>query len=422
MLAIKRIPLNTEYFIARRFSFDREGKNLMSRSIVNLSVFAISLSITVMLITLAVVTGFKKEIRNKAIGFGSHIQLVNFDANYSFETYPVPINLSFLPALKDIPGIRHIQVFATKPGIIKAGKENQGVVAKGIGPDYDWSFFKANLVEGKIFVVNDSALTNDVLISRKLASMLELKVGDEFPMFFFTERPRPRRFRVSGIFETSLEEFDKQFILVDINHIRKLYDWQDNEVSGYEILIDDYRKLDEITEQVTEIAGFHFLEDGSRLKVVSIKEKYPQIFQWLNLLNMNVKVILFLMIVVAIVNMVSGLIIIILDRTFTIGLLKALGSSNERIKKIFLYQSLFLILKGLLIGNVLGLALCFLQIKFQILKLDQASYFIDYVPVNLTLLILVATNIGSLFMIFIAMYLPTRIILKIDPVKTLRYN
>ena len=248
MLAIKRIPLNTEYFIARRFSFDREGKNLMSRSIVNLSVFAISLSITVMLITLAVVTGFKKEIRNKAIGFGSHIQLVNFDANYSFETYPVPINLSFLPALKDIPGIRHIQVFATKPGIIKAGKENQGVVAKGIGPDYDWSFFKANLVEGKIFVVNDSALTNDVLISRKLASMLELKVGDEFPMFFFTERPRPRRFRVSGIFETSLEEFDKQFILVDINHIRKLYDWQDNEVSGYEILIDDYRKLDEITE------------------------------------------------------------------------------------------------------------------------------------------------------------------------------
>ena len=422
MLAIKRIPLNTEYFIARRFSFDREGKNLMSRSIVNLSVFAISLSITVMLITLAVVTGFKKEIRNKAIGFGSHIQLVNFDANYSFETYPVPINLSFLPALKDIPGIRHIQVFATKPGIIKAGKENQGVVAKGIGPDYDWSFFKANLVEGKIFVVNDSALTNDVLISRKLASMLELKVGDEFPMFFFTERPRPRRFRVSGIFETSLEEFDKQFILVDINHIRKLYDWQDNEVSGYEILIDDYRKLDEITEQVTEIAGFHFLEDGSRLKVVSIKEKYPQIFQWLKLLNMNAKVILFLMIVVAIVNMVSGLIIIILDRTFTIGLLKALGSSNERIKKIFLYQSLFLILKGLLIGNVLGLALCFLQIKFQILKLDQASYFIDYVPVNLTLLILVATNIGSLFMIFIAMYLPTRIILKIDPVKTLRYN
>lgn len=414
--------LNTEYYIARRFSVDQEGKKLISRSIVRLSVFSITLSIAVMIITLAVVTGFKKEIRNKAVGFGSHIQILNFDSNNSFESLPVSANQSFIPEIEKIPGIKHIQVFATKPGIIKAGKENQGVIAKGISSDYDWDFFKANLVEGKIFRVDDTLKTDEALISKKLASLLKLKVGDEFPMFFFDERPRPRRFKISGLFETSLDEFDKQFILVDINHIRKLYDWDDNEVSGFEILIDDYDQIDAVTEEVRDVAGYRFLDDGSRLKVINIKEKYPQIFQWLNLLDMNVLVILLLMIIVAIVNMISGLIILILDRTNTIGLLKAIGSTNQMIKKIFLYQALFLIVKGLAIGNLLALLICIVQDKFQLMKLDQSSYFIDYVPVNLTLTIFIAVNLGSLLCIFLAMYLPALIILKIDPVKTLRYN
>jgi lipoprotein-releasing system permease protein len=414
--------LNTEYYIARRFSFDREGKKLISRSIVRLSVFSIALSIAVMIITLAVVTGFKKEIRNKAVGFGSHIQILNFDSNNSFESLPVSMNQSFLPEIKKIEGVKHVQVFATKPGIIKAGIENQGVVAKGIGADYDWDFFRANLVEGEIFHVTDTGKTDEVLVSRKLASLLKLKVGDRFPMYFFDERPRPRPFKIVGLFETSLEEFDKQFILVDINHIRKLYDWDDDQVSGFEILIKDYDKIDQVTEEIRDIAGYRFLDDGSRLKVINIKEKYPQIFQWLNLLDMNVKVILILMIIVAIVNMISGLIIMILDRTNTIGLLKAIGASSQMIKKIFLYQSFFLILKGLIIGNMLALTLCTIQSKFQVMKLDQSSYFIDYVPINLTPLIFIATNIGSLLCILMAMYLPTLIILRIDPVKTLRYN
>ena len=310
----------------------------MSRSIVRLSVFSISLSIAVMLISLAVVTGFKKEIRNKAVGFGSHIQILNFDSNNSFESIPISRNQDFLITLENIPHIKHIQVFATKPGIIKAGRENQGVIAKGVGAEFDWSFFKENLVEGRPFLVTDSTKTNEVLISRKLATLLQLKLGDDFPMFFFGDKPRPRRFTICGIFETSLEDFDEQFILVDISHIQKLYGWDEDQISGFEILIDDYEKIDDITRMVRDIAGFHFLDDGSRLKVISIIERYPQIFQWLNLLDMNVIIILLLMVVVAVVNMISGLIILILDRTNTIGLLKSVGGSNKMVKRIFLYQ------------------------------------------------------------------------------------
>ncbi len=413
--------MNIASYIARRFTFDKEGKKMLSRSIVQLSVFSISLSLAVMIIALAVLTGFKKEIRNRVIGFGGHVQILNFDSNESFESHAISANQDFLPELKKIPGVKHIQIFATKPGIIKAGKENQGVIAKGIGPDYDWSFFKSNMVEGNVFHVTDTDKTNDVVISKKLASLLNLSVGDEFPMFFFSDRPLPRRFKIIGLFETSLEEFDKQFILVDINHIRKLYGWTNDQISGFEILITDYKKIDRITEEIRYIAGFHFLEDGSRLRVEDIKEKRPDIFQWLNLLDMNGILMIILMIIVAIVNMISGLIILILDRTQTIGVLKAIGANNRTVKRIFLNQALFLIIKGMILGNIIAITMLLLQDKFQIMKLNQTSYFLDYVPVNLTLPILILTNLGSLLMIFIAMYLPTLIILRIEPVKTLRY-
>lgn len=413
--------MNTEYYIAKRFSFDKEGKKLLSRSIVRLSVFSISLSIAVMIISLAVVTGFKKEIRNKVVGFGSHVQILNFDANNSYESSPIRADQEFLPVIEGFPEVSHIQTFITKPGIIKAGIENQGVIAKGIGEDFDWSFFESNLVEGKTFNVRDS-LSNDVLISKKLASMLQIEVGDKFRMIFFAETPRFRVFTISGLYETSLEEFDRQFILVDSKHLQKIYGWDDTQISGFEILIDDYSKIDEATQKIMNIAGYHFLDDGTRLRVVSIKNKHPQIFQWLNLLDMNVAVILFLMIVVAIVNMISGLIIMILERTNTIGLLKAIGASNASIKQIFRYQSFFLIAKGLIIGNFIALTICIAQDRLQIFKLDQSSYFIDYVPINLTVASVLLINIGALAIIYLTMYLPTLMIMSIDPVKTLRYN
>jgi lipoprotein-releasing system permease protein len=366
-----------------------------------------------MLITLAVVTGFKKEIRNKVVGFGSHIQIINFDSNNSFESYPISKDQDFLPELQNTPGIRHIQVFATKPAIIRSQGEIQGVFVKGIGKDFDWGFFNENMVEGKPFQVTDSAKTNDVVISKKLAQMLKLNLGDAFAIFFIDDVPRMRQFRICGLFQTSLEEFDKQFILADIGHVQKLYNWEKDQISGFEILINDYEQIDYYTEQVRELAGFRFLDDGSRLRVINIKEKYPQIFSWLGLLDMNV---------IAIINMISGLIILILDRTNSIGLLKALGTNNTTIKKVFLYQSLFLIIEGMAIGNAIALFLCYLQDKFQLIKLNQTSYFIDYVPINLSLSIIVVTNIVCLLLILLSMFLPTLLISRIDPVKTLRYD
>jgi lipoprotein-releasing system permease protein len=395
---------------------------MLSRSIVQLSVFAISLSLAVMIVTLAVVTGFKKEIRNKVIGFGSHIQIINYDSNESFESTPISSKQDFLEKIKKIPGIRHIQVFATKPGIIKSGTEIQGVFVKGIASDFDWSFFDENMVEGKKFVVNDTAMTNDAVISHRLASMLKLKLGDDFAIFFVDDRPRMRRFHICGIFETSLEEFDKQFILADIGHIRKLYNWDDDQISGFEILINDYKDIVPLTEAIRSIAGYEFLPDGSQLRVINIMEKFPQIFSWLSLLDMNVIVILVLMIVIAAINMISGLIILILDRTNTIGLLKVIGANNKTIRNIFIYQSFFLILKGLIIGNIIAIAICVLENKYHLIKLDQTSYFINYVPVNLTPAIFILTNVVSFVLIISAMILPTLLIAKIDPVKTLRYD
>lgn len=395
---------------------------MLSRSVVQLSVFAISLSLAVMIITLAVVTGFKKEIRNKVIGFGSHIQIINYDSNASFESTPISSKQDFLEKIKKIPGVRHIQVFATKPGIIKSGTEIQGVFVKGIDSDFDWSFFEENMIEGRKFVVNDTVKTNDVVISHKLASMLKLKLGDDFAIFFIDDRPRMRRFHICGIFETSLEEFDKQFILADIGHVRKLYNWDDDQISGFEILINDYKDIGPLTEAIRNIAGYEFLPDGSQLRVINIMEKFPQIFSWLSLLDMNVIVILVLMIVIAAINMISGLIILILDRTNTIGLLKVIGANNKTIRNIFIYQSFFLILKGLVIGNIIAVVICYLEDKYHLIKLDQTSYFINYVPVNLTPAILVLTNVVSFVLIISAMILPTLLITKIDPVKTLRYD
>ncbi len=374
-----------------------------------------------MIITLAVVTGFKQEIRNKVIGFGSHIQILNFDSNNSYESNPISIHQDFVPEILAIPKVRHLQTFITKPGIIKAGKENQGVRAEGIDQDFDWTFFRTNLISGDILNLADS-VSNELMISHKLATLLKLEVGDELPMFFFAEKPRVRRLKVAGIYETSLDEFDRQFVFIDMRQLRRIYNWQDDQVTGFEILLDDYSNLRATTLAVRNIAGFRFLDDGSRLRVVGIDERYPQIFQWLNLLNMNVKVILIIMVVIALVNMISGLIIMILDRTNTIGLLKAIGANNRSIESIFRYQALFLILKGLTIGNVIAIGLCLLQDQFRIIKLDQASYFINYVPVNLSATILVIPNIAALLIIYAAMYLPTLMIARIDPVKTLRYN
>ncbi len=416
------LPLNTEFFIARRLILDKETKKTISRSILSIAVFGVGLSLAVMIIAVSVVTGFKNEITNKVVGFGSHIQILNFDSNISYETQPIKKDQEFLSDLRSEPNILNVQVFATKAGIIKTQTDIQGVVLKGIGSDFNWNFFEKYITEGDIFYVRDSVRTNKVVISKYLASLLKLNVGDEFIMYFIQEPARMRRFEVSGIYETSLDEFDKIFVLADISHIQRLNDWDDNQISGFEITINNFNQLDESTYRIMNIVGFGFEDDRTRLKVVNIYDKYPQIFDWLNLQDMNVIVILILMIVVASFNMVSGLLILILDRTSMIGILKALGTINLTIRRIFLYQSGFLIVKGLFWGNLIGLALCLLQKEFEIMKLDQSSYYLTMVPINLNLFHILALNIGTCLVVMMILIIPSMIISRISPVKAIRFN
>jgi lipoprotein-releasing system permease protein len=375
-----------------------------------------------MIISVSIVTGFKKEITNKIVGFGSHIQILNFDSNESYETQPISKDQQFLSKLKSEPYVVNIQEFATKAGIIKSGTDIQGVVLKGIGSDFDWTFFRNYIIRGSTFTVTDSVRTNKVLISKYIANLLKLEVGDEFIMYFIQDPPRMRRFEVSGIYETSLEEFDRTFVLADIKHIQRLNDWNDNQISGFEITVSDFRHLAELTYDVMNTVGYGFEADGSKLKVININDKYPQIFDWLNLQDMNVIIILLLMLVVAGVNMVAGLLILILDRTNMIGILKALGAVNFSIRKIFLYQSGFLIIKGLFWGNLVGLGICLIQKYFQVMKLDQTSYYLTSVPVNLNLSHLLGLNLITCIVILLILIIPSVVISRISPVKAIKFN
>lgn len=414
--------MNTEIFIARKLIVSKDNRKSISRSILNIAIFGISLGLAVMIIALAVVTGFKNEITRKVVGFAAHIQILNFDSNISYETQPINSRQEFLKELRKDPSIAGVQVFATKAGIIKTKSDIQGVVLKGVGPGYDWGFLRDYLQEGEILTLVDSARSNKVLISRYIASLLKLNINDDFLMYFIQEPPRMRRFTVTGIFETSLEEFDKVFIFGDIRHIQKLNDWTEDQISGFEVNLTDFSDLEEQTYMVMNKVGFGFEEDGSRLKVINIHDKYPQIFDWLNLQDMNVLIILILILVVAGFNMVSGLLILILDRTNMIGILKALGSPNVSIRKIFMYQSGFLIIRGLFWGNIIGIGICLLQKFTGIMELDQSSYYLNTVPVNLNALHIIALNLGTALAIILMLIIPSMIISRISPAMAIRFE
>ncbi len=414
--------MNTELFIARRIVTGRSPGQRVSRPVIRIAVLGIALGLAVMIIATAIVTAFKQEIRSKVVGFGSHILIINYDTNSSYETEPISKNQPFYPSLEKIPGIRHIQIFGIKAGIIKTKKEIQGVVLKGIGPDFDWHFFRDNLTDGTIFHVSDTASTNKVLISKILSDLLELKTGDSFVMYFVQDPPRMRRFTVAGIYQTSLEDFDRKFVLADIKHIQRLNNWKPDQISGFEVTIDRFRNLDEMTWQVTRIVGTSFANDKTRLRVENIRNKYPQIFDWLNLQDLNVWIILILMLLVAGFNMISGLLILILDRMNMIGVLKALGATSWSIRKVFLYQSAWLVAKGLFWGNLAGLGLCFLQKQFSIIPLNPETYYLTTVPIHFDPLIILGLNLGTLLIIVLILIIPSYLISRISPVKTIRYE
>jgi lipoprotein-releasing system permease protein len=416
--------MNLPYFIAERLIKGRAEGNSFSRPINVIAVIGIAMGLAVMILAVAILTGFKQQIREKVVGFGSNIQIVNFDSNLSFETAPINEGQEFIPKIKMIPGISHVQVFATKAGIIKTNDEIQGVVLKGIGSDFDWSYFGSNMVDGTVFTVNDTsrALTDKVIISKKIADMLKLKTGDSFIMHFVQDPPRFRKFTISGIYETSLEEFDKMYVFCDIGHIKRLNGWKNDQVSGFEIFIKDFDKLDEMTQEVRDAVGYKIVEDEEKFKVTSIRSKYPQIFDWLNFQDVNVIIIISLMLVVAGFNMISGLLILILEKTNMIGVLKSLGSDDMTIRRVFLYQAAWLIGKGLFWGNLIGIGLAFLQLKTGLVTLDPSSYYIKTVPVNLQLSHILLLNAGTMAAILIMLLVPSKLISRITPVKAIRYD
>jgi lipoprotein-releasing system permease protein len=414
--------MNLPYFIAQRLIKGRREGTSFSRPINIIAIIGIAMGLSVMILAVAILTGFKQQIREKVVGFGSHIQIMNFDSNISFETTPISDTQSFIPQIKKIPGIEHIEVFATKAGIIRTDEDIQGVVLKGIGSDFDWNYFKSNMVEGSVFSVTDTGRTDKVIISKKIASMLKLKTGDSFSMLFIQDPPRMRKFIISGIYETSLEEFDKMYVFCDIGHIKRLNGWRDDQVSGFEVFIKDFDKLDEMTSEIRDAIGYKIIEQDTKFKVTNIRIRYPQIFDWLNFQDINVIIIIFLMLIVAGFNMISGLLILILEKTNMIGVLKSLGAEDLTIRRVFIYQAAYLIGKGLFWGNFIGIGLAYIQLKTGIITLDASSYYIKTVPVNLQLSHILILNAGTMVAIILMLLVPSQLISRITPVKAIKYD
>ncbi len=413
--------MNLEFYIAKRIHF-QQGKKNVSRPAVRIAITGIALGLAVMIVSIAVVVGFKQEIRNKTIGFGGHIQITNFDSNNTYEMQPIDADSVLMNKLAKIPNVRHVERFATKPGIIKTEDQFQGIVLKGIDKDFDWDFFRSNLVEGDILQINPDTITNDIIISKYLSDILHLKTGDSFFTYFIQEQVRARKFTIKGIYSTNFSEYDKMFLITDLRHVQQLNNWDNTQYSGVEILINDFDKLDETGDAVYVATSNRFNEEGAALYTQTIKQLNPNIFGWLDLLDMNVWVILFLMLSVAGFNMISGLLILILERTNMIGILKSVGAANWSIRKIFLYHSFFLIGKGMIWGNIIGLSICALQYFTHIIPLDPVAYYVAYVPVTFNWLYFILLNVGTLLASILMMIGPSYLITKISPAKIIRYE
>ena len=414
--------MNLELFIARKIYFGGGIKQKVSSPAIKIAVVGIALGLAAMVLSVCIVVGFKKEIRDKVIGFGSHIQITNFGNNMSYEVSPISMTDSLAVELENNPEIKHIEVFATIPGIVKTDTEFQGVVLKGVGADYDWTFFKQNMIEGDILHKSDTSTVNQTIISKYIADRLDLKLGDSFITYFIQDPIKARKFVITGIYSTNFEDYDKLFIVTDINMVQRLNGWTKNQVSGIELTVKDYNRLAEVKNDLFyQMAGSHDGE-GQALYTRSIEEMNPMIFSWLSLLDMNVWVIIILMLAVSGFTMISGLLIIILERTNMIGILKALGARNFRIQKVFLYISSFLILKGMLWGNIIALGICILQKLFGIIKLDPATYYVSEMPVDLNPLYIILINIGALVISLAMMIGPSYLIARISPAKSIKFE
>lgn len=415
--------MNTELFIAKRlYKGNNKKEKSVSSPAVSIAITGIALGLLVMILSVSIVIGFKKEIRGKVIGFGSHIQITSFEDNSSYELNPIAVSDTLMEKIYSNPQIRHVQPYIIKPGIIKTDENFQGVVLKGVNKDYDWDFFKKNMIAGNIINPDDTSGVNQSIISKEIADKLHLKLGDKFTAYFVQEPVRARRFEITGIYQTNFEDYDKLYILTDMSLLAKLNLWDDDYASGLEVLVKDYNKLDLTAQDLFfDMASYHD-KLGNTLYAQSIKDINPIIFDWLNLLDMNVWIIIILMLIVSGFTMISGLLIIILERTNMIGILKAIGTRDFNIRKIFLYLSSFLILKGLFWGNIIALVVCFAQKYLHIIKLNPDIYYTAYVPVDINLWNILIINVGTLVVSLLMMIVPSYLIAKISPAKSIKFE
>lgn len=415
--------MNLPLFIARRIHFSKENnKKKVSKPAVRIALCGIALGLAVMIIALAIVVGFKNEVGRKVMGFGAHIQITSLTNNKTYDLPPISFSDTLINAINDVPNVNYTQVTATKPAIIKTKTDFQGIVLKGVNEKYNWDFFKEYLREGEIPVYNDSTPSNEVLISKKQADALKLSVGDKFICYFIQNDVKLRQFTISGIYSTGLADFDKLFVVTDIQHVRMLNNWDKSTATSIEVFVNDLNNLGETSYNIFLATANNFTGNYNPYYTRSIQELQPQIFGWLDLLDLNMVVILILMFSVATFTMISGLLIIILEKTTLIGTLKVLGANNWAIRKIFLYQASFLIGKAMFWGNVIGLGIYFIQKYLKVIKLDPEIYFVDYAPVELIPWQFIALNIGVGVAILAILIIPSYLIAKISPAKSIKFE
>ncbi|MDG1901228.1 MAG: ABC transporter permease [Bacteroidales bacterium] len=408
--------MNFEYFIARKLK-SGDKKNL-SKPVIGISTLSIALGLSLMIISVAVVVGFKNSISEKVMNFASHIQLVVFDNNFGEQGSAIMVNERLLDILNSQDEITHIQKVAHKAGIVKTKDQILGVVLKGVDSNFNKSFLESNISSGLFPAFNDSIKSNEVLISSAISRKLELKTGDDMRMWFLDEdqpRARGRKFTISGIYDTGMEEIDDVYVIGDIKHIQKLNNWDATEVGSIELMVNDIDKIRDVSFNLYTTIPYN-------IRSISVFEEYPQIFNWLELLDLNVIVILALLIIVSTITMISTLLILIIERTSMVGLLKALGTTNSSIRKIFLIKASGVIVKGMILGNIIGIGFYYVQSYFRIIKLSAESYYVDYVPMELHLSDVLMLNIGTFIISLLVLIIPTFYITRVMPARALRYE
>ena len=411
--------MNYELFIAKRIIAAKQYKSSISSPIIKIAIIAITIGMVIMMISIATGVGLQEKIREKLSGFNGHIQITNFDNNNSEITLePVSKKQDFYPEFTNVSGIKNIQVFATKPGIIRTETDFEGIIFKGVGNEYDWTFFKEYLVEGN-FPKYTPEVSNDVLISSEISNRLHINLNEEFNILFVKDDPSKlpwiRVVKAVGIYNSGFQDFDENFIIADIRHIQKMNKWENDEVGGFEVFINDFNAINEKSNEV-------YIETASTLNSQSIIEKYPTIFEWIGLFDTNIYLIIIIMILVAGINMITALLVLILERTQMIGILKALGSNNVSIRKIFLYNASYLIVRGLFWGNLIGLLILVAQKYGKFISLNPETYYVTTVPIYLDVSYILLLNIGTLFLCFIMLIIPSVIITKINPVKSIKFE